>query len=81
MGVEEKTGLARRKPFYGYYALGRFHIITLLWTALGILIAKLFGKDEEEESGEEEEIYPKKKEEDLENEEGEDDKDDSSPLG
>ena len=39
MGVEEKTGLARRKPFYGYYALGRFHIITLLWTALGILIA------------------------------------------
>ena len=49
--------------------------------ALGILIAKLFGKEEEEESGEEEEIYPKKKEEDLENEEGEDDKDDSPPLG
>jgi len=31
--VREKRG----KPFYGYYALGRFHIIVALWTAFGIL--------------------------------------------
>ena len=35
MGVREKNG----KPFYGYYALGRFHIIVASWSILGILIA------------------------------------------
>lgn len=32
---------SQRKPFYGYYALGRFHIIVILWTILGILISTL----------------------------------------
>jgi SAM-dependent methyltransferase len=30
---------AKRKPFYGYYALGWIHIIVIPWTTLGILIA------------------------------------------
>ncbi len=33
------TPAARKKPFYGYYALGRFHIIMILWTILGVLSA------------------------------------------
>ena len=31
----------KEKPFYGYYALGRFHIIVALWFVFGILIATL----------------------------------------
>lgn len=37
-GSGGEAGFTRRKPFYGYYALGRFHIIVALWIAFGIVI-------------------------------------------